>query len=253
MTQVPLPDVFLAAPLAHRALHDVTQGRPENSRVAMEAAIARGYGIELDVQLSADDQAMVFHDYDLKRLTGIQGAIRQRTAHELTQVPLLHGDEGIPTLDDILDLVDGRVPLLIEIKDQDGAMGPRTGALEAATAQSLASYRGPTAVMSFNPHAVIAFGKHGTGHPLGLTTCAYLQQNWPLLPAATRKYLRPIPDFDRVGAAFISHDVNDLNSPHVAALKDRGVPILTWTVRSAEQEAEARKIADNVTFEGYTA
>ena len=248
-----LPDTFLTTPLAHRALHDVTLGRPENSRAAVEAAIAQGYGIELDLQLSSDGQAMVFHDYDLSRLTLDKGAIRQRTADDLSRVPLRHGDEGIPTLADILDLVDGRVPLLIEIKDQDGAMGPRTGDLEASAAKLLASYQGPAAVMSFNPNAVASFATHNTGLPLGLTTGGYKQVDWPLLPAATRLFLRSIPDFDRVGACFISHDARDLSSPHVAHLKARNVPVLTWTIRSPQEEAEARKVADNVTFEGYRA
>ncbi|MCI2399480.1 glycerophosphodiester phosphodiesterase family protein [Aliiroseovarius subalbicans] len=248
-----LPDLFLTAPLAHRGFHDAASGRPENSRAAFEAAIAHGYGIELDLQLSADGQAMVFHDYDLKRLTAEKGPVRQRMSKDLSGIRLRHGDEGIPTLTDVLDLVDGRVPLLIEIKDQDGAMGPRTGQLEQVAAEVLKSYQGPAAVMSFNPHAVAAFSQHHDGLPLGLTTAAFKQVNWPLLPAATRKFLRSIPDFDRVGASFISHDVNDLKSPHVSRLKSRGIPVLTWTIRSAKAEETSRQIADNITFEGYEA
>ncbi|MEJ2036589.1 MAG: glycerophosphodiester phosphodiesterase family protein, partial [Maritimibacter sp.] len=92
-----LPEAFLRLPIAHRAYHDVTDGRPENSRAAIRAAIARGYGIEIDVQLSADGQAMVFHDYVLDRLTGERGPVRQKTAAELGAIPLIGGDEGIPT------------------------------------------------------------------------------------------------------------------------------------------------------------
>ena len=114
----PLPDAFLGAPLAHRALHDVAAGRPENSREAIEAACAAGYGIEIDLQLSRDGQAMVFHDYDLKRLTGQPGPIRQRDAAELQAITLSGGATGIPTFAEVLDLVAGRVPLLIEIKDR---------------------------------------------------------------------------------------------------------------------------------------
>ena len=149
-----LPDAFLRAPLAHRALHDVTDGRPENSRAAIRAAIAQGYGIEIDLQLSADDQAMVFHDYALDRLTDGTGPVRAVPAGTLGAMSLLGGDEGIPTLDEVLDLVAGQVPLLIEIKDQDGAMGDNIGPLEASTAAALKGYDGPVAVMSYNPHAV---------------------------------------------------------------------------------------------------
>ena len=126
----PLPASFLSRPLAHRALHDVQDGRPENSLAAIRAAISAGYGIEIDLQLSKDGQAMVFHDYGLQRLTQEKGAVRQRTAAELSQIHLIGGDEGIPTFAEVLALVDGRVPLLVEFKDQDGAMGTGIGQLE---------------------------------------------------------------------------------------------------------------------------
>ncbi|MDA5092627.1 glycerophosphodiester phosphodiesterase family protein [Aliiroseovarius sp. KMU-50] len=249
----PLPSAFLNAPIAHRALHDVNDGRPENSRAAIRAAIEQRYGIEIDLQLSSDGQAMVFHDYDLTRLAEDKGAIRLRAANELQNIPLRGGNEGIPTFSEVLEIIGGKVPLLIEIKDQDGAMGPRTGVLEQAAAECLKSYEGDVAIMSFNPHAVLEFAKHRDDLPLGLVTCAYLQEDWPLLPAATRNYLRDIPDFDRVGASFISHDVADLGSDAVTRLQDRGTPILCWTVQSREVEHTARAIADNITFEGYEA
>lgn len=249
----PLPAAFLDRPIAHRALHDVSDGRPENSRAAIEAAIAHGYGIEIDLQLTSDGQAMVFHDYDLKRLTGAKGPVRQRSARDLAAIALTGSDEGIPSFPEVLELVAGRAPLLIEIKDQDGAMGPRVGPLEKAAAACLKGYDGPAAIMSFNPNSVVAFAAQGTGLPVGLTTCGYLQEDWGLLPAATRKYLRDIPDFDRVGARFISHDHRDLTNPRLTEMKAAGVPILCWTIRSAKEEAEARKIVDNVTFEDYAA
>lgn len=249
----PLPAAFLTRPIAHRALHDVSQGRPENSRAAVRAAVAAGYGIEIDLQPSADGVPMVFHDYDLRRLTGVPGRLRGLTAAELSEIALSGGDEGIPTLAEVLEIVAGQVPLLIEIKDQDGAMGPDVGPLEAATAQVLAGYAGPVAVMSFNPHAVAAFHLAAPGVPVGLTTSAYTATDWPLLPAKVRTHLAGIPDFDRVGASFISHEAADLGAPRVAALKAQGAAILCWTIRSPEAEAEARKIAQNITFEGYAA
>lgn len=249
----PLPLSFFAAPIAHRAFHDVENGRPENSRAAIQAAIERGYGIEIDLQLSRDHEAMVFHDYDLTRLAEDKGPIQQRSSDELAAIRLRGGEEGIPTFSEVLDLVAGRVPLLVEIKDQDGAMGPRTGDLERAAAACLEGYKGEVAIMSFNPHAVAEFAKYRSDLPLGLVTCAYRQQDWPLLPAATRRHLRNIPDFDRVGASFISHDVTDLANPAATRLKDLGTPILCWTVRSREVEETARQIAANITFEGYEA
>lgn len=244
---------FLATPIAHRALHDLSRGRPENSRAAIAAAIAAGYGIEIDLQASRDGQAMVFHDYDLKRLTGISGAVGARTAAELSEITLTGGDEGIPTLAEVLDQVRGRVPLLIELKDQDGLMGTNVGALEAATAEALRAYPGPVALMSFNPHSVAALARLAPDVPRGLTTCDFAAEDWPTLPAGVRAALRAIPDVDRVGATFISHVARDLDSPRVAEIQASGRAIFTWTIRSPAEEQTARQIADNITFEGYLA
>jgi glycerophosphoryl diester phosphodiesterase len=245
-----LPARFLTIPLAHRGLHDVADGRPENSRAAIRAAIKAGYGIEIDVQLSRDHQAMVFHDYALERLTGAQGVVQLRTAAELSQTQLVGADEGVPTLPEVLEIVKGQVPLLIEIKDQDGGMGPDIGPLEQATAQALATYQGDVAVMSFNPHAVAKMGNLAPDVPRGLVTSAYTYEDWPL-PRATCDTLRDIPDYARTGACFISHEAADLPRPRVAALKAAGAAVCCWTIRSAAEEASARRIADNITFEGY--
>ncbi|MDX1780171.1 MAG: glycerophosphodiester phosphodiesterase family protein [Thalassovita sp.] len=246
-----LPDAFLTVPIAHRALHDVARGRAENSPAAIRAAIAAGYGIEIDLQLSSDGQPMVFHDYDLVRLTGEKGPVQRRSAAELGQITLLGGKDTIPTLAQVLDLVAGRVALLIEIKDQDGIMGANIGRLEQAAAKALQGYAGPVAVMSFNPHTVLKMATLCPDIPRGLTTSAYRAEDWQLLPKGTRDRLREIPDYDATGSCFISHEAEDLTRPRVADLKRRGAGILCWTVRSPEAEAEARKVAQNITFEGY--
>ncbi|TNF21506.1 MAG: phosphodiesterase [Rhodobacteraceae bacterium] len=246
-----LPAAFLDRPIAHRALHDASDGRPENSRAAIRAAMARGYGIEIDIQRSADGRAMVFHDYMLDRLTAARGCIFDQSAAALGGIALTGGDEGIPTLDEVLALVAGQVPLLIEVKDQEGQMGPGKGTLARAVASALEGYAGPVALMSFNPHAVADMGALAPAWPRGLTTSGFEAEHWPELTEQTRDRLRPIPDADRVGACFISHDARDLAAPRVAELKHAGLSILCWTIRSPEAEAAARRIADNVTFEGY--
>lgn len=248
-----LPQAFLDRPITHRGLHDVTAGRPENSREAIQAAIDANYGIEIDLQLSNDGAAIVFHDYHLGRLTDAQGPVAQRSKADLHAIALKGGASGIPTLSEVLDLVDGQVPLLIEIKDQDGQMGPNVGALEQATAAALVGYRGDVAVMSFNPHATMAFGETAPDIPRGLVTSAYTPNVWATLPTSVCDTLRDIPDYDRTGACFISHEAADLARPRVAELKAAGAAILCWTIRSAAEDAKARKIADNVTFEGYLA
>ena len=248
-----LPPGFLTRPIAHRAYHDNAAGRPENSLAAMRAAVDAGYGIEIDLQLSSDGVAMVFHDYDLGRLTGSTGPVATRTAAELAGISLLHGTEGIPTLTQVLDVVAGRVPLLIEIKDQDGALGPNIGGLEAATAETLQGYWGPVALMSFNPHSIAAMAQLAPHLPRGLTTSAYRPDDWAPVPAAVCDTLREIPDYDRTGSCFISHEAFDLGRPRVAELKAQGAAVMCWTIRSPKAEAAARRIAQNITFEGYAA
>ena len=248
-----LPAAFLTTPIAHRALHDRAAGRPENSRAAVAAAVAAGYAIEIDIQPSADGVPMVFHDYDLRRLTGVGGRVRGLTAAELGALPLLDAEDGIPTLAEVLEIVGGKVPLLIELKDQDGALGPEVGAMERAVAEGLAGYKGPVAVMSFNPHSVAAFAAGAPGVPVGLTTSAYTPEDWPLIPAPVRDRLREIPDYEALGASFISHEAADLGRARVAELKARGAAILCWTIRSPAAEAKARATAQNITFEGYLA
>lgn len=249
----PLPAEFLRVPIAHRALHDMARGRPENSREAIDAAIAAGYGIEIDLQLSADRRAVVFHDYDIDRLTGESGPVRARTARALGAIPLSGGATGIPTFAEVLDQVAGRVPLLVEIKDQDGTLGPAIGILEEAAARDAAGYDGPLAFMSFNPNSVRVLSGFAPGIPRGLVTSAYRPEDWGPIPAARRDRLRAIPDIEASRAAFISHEAPDLDRPRVAELRAKGLPILCWTIRSPEQEAQARKVAHNVTFEGYAA
>ncbi len=143
-----------AVPFAHRGLHG--PGVPENSRAAFRAAITRGHGIELDVQASREGEAMVFHDEDLGRLTGAGGPVASRLRPELQKVRLRENGELIPTLNEILSLVRGKVPLLIEVK----ANGREVGPLCTSVARSLDWYRGPVGVMSFNPRVGYWFDRN---------------------------------------------------------------------------------------------
>lgn len=248
-----LDPAFLRNPLAHRTLHDTSAGRPENSLSGAQAAIDLGYGIEIDLQLSSDGQAMVFHDDELDRLTHQTGPLRDRTAAELSRITLRHGAEPIPSLRSFLDTVSGRVPLLIELKDQSGCLGPEDGALAADTADALKDYAGPVALMSFNPHSVAACHYHAPHITRGLTTETIDRANWPGATPERCAELTGIPDYDRLGCCFISHNHRHLDTPRVADLRAKGAAILCWTVRSDEEEAQARRIAHNITFETYLA
>lgn len=247
-----LPDAFVQIPLAHRGLHDRQAHRPENSRAALTAAIAAGYGAEIDVQLSADGHAMVFHDATLDRLTPDTGPVRARHRTELSRIPLLGGAEHIPALEDVLAVVAGRMPLLIEIKDQSGVLGSTdVGPLEQAVADALTRYEGPVAVMSFNPHSVTTLAQLAPRCPRGLITAGFSREHWPHLSDALRDRLRDIPDYDSCSASFVSHEATDLDNPRIAALKAHGAKVLCWTIRSPDAERAARRVADNITFEGY--
>ncbi len=247
-----LPRAFLEIPLAHRGLHDVEKGIPENSRAAVRAAIEKGYGVEVDVQPSSCGEPMVFHDYALGRLTGESGPVGMRSREELGAIGLSGGDEGIPTLREILEIVDGRVPILIEMKDQDGGLGENVGDLPRRVAETLGGYEGPVAVMSFNPHMIAEFARHAPDIPRGLVTMDFVDTDlWQLVPMDRREELSTIPDLERVGADFVSHGRMHLGREDLGKVREKGLPILTWTVRSPEEEEEARKVADNITFEGY--
>ncbi|MEM9268043.1 MAG: glycerophosphodiester phosphodiesterase family protein [Pseudomonadota bacterium] len=243
---------FLTRPFAHRTLHDRAQGIIENSLPGLDAAIAAVFGVEIDLQLSSDGTAMVFHDDALGRLTKKDGPVRALSAAELERLPLTDGQGStIPTFQRFLDRVAGRVPLLIELKDQSGDLTDTDGALEAATARALDGYAGPTALMSFNPKMVAELARLCPHIPRGLTTDAFQRAFWPNVPPAMRTHLSAMGDLDQVGASFISHNHLSLDTPPVAEARQNGLTVLTWTIRSPHEEQVARKWADNITFEGY--
>lgn len=253
MTRVPLPKDFLRLPLAHRGYHDKAKGVIENSPSAFRAAIAAGYGIELDIQLSADGKAVVFHDDTLDRVAEATGLVQDRSAAELGRIRLKGSSDLIPTFAETLALVAGRVPLLVELKDQSGNMTGTNGALERATVAALRGYQGPVALMSFNPDTVACLADIGPEWPRGIVTCSWGPEDAATVGQARCDHLRAIPDYDRTQSSFISHELADLGFARVAEIKAQGADILTWTVRSPMDEAIARRTAHNITFEGYPA
>lgn len=226
---------LIARPFAHRGLHG--PGRIENSRAAFAAAIAAGNGIELDVQASADDQAMVIHDYQLERLTEAAGKVRTLGAAELGRIRLKESDETIPTLTEILALVAGRVGLLIEVKSPDR----HPVALSRAVAAALRGYDGPVAVMSFNPEVGRWFVRHAPAVLRGLV----VTEQGKGLRGFFERWLalwRARPDF-------LAYDIRDLPSRFADRARDRGLPVLTWTVRTLKDRARAAEHADQIIFE----
>jgi glycerophosphoryl diester phosphodiesterase len=217
----------------------------------LEEAISRGYAIEIDLQLSRDGIPVVFHDYKLNRVTDEIGLISDRRAAELEKIVLKGGRKGIPRFDAFMSYVAGRVPVLIELKDQDGTLGDSPSVFEIAVCKILDKYTGPVAVMSFNPFMIERCAKLSPNIPRGLITEVFKQEEWPNISKLRCNKLTKISDYFTAGATFISHDHMDLKSDEVDRLKKAGATILCWTVRTQDEDIEARKIADSVTFENY--
>jgi len=194
----------------------------------------------------------VFHDDTLERLTGATGPVSARDAGELGGLALHGTAERIPSFARTLAMVAGRAPLLVEIKDQGGDPRHATDALVDAALAALAGYGGPVALMSFNPWAVARMAAARPDLACGLTQEPGISL-WPDLPELDRTAFSPCADPRDFGGSFTSYHWRDLADPEVAAMAAAGIDILCWTIRSPEAEAEARRIAANITFEGYAA
>ena len=223
---------------AHRGLH--TRQIPENSPSAFAGAIARGLGIECDIQKSADARAIVFHDWELDRLTGEKGPVAGRTADELSRIAIGGGGDAIPTLDKLLEQVAGQVPLLIEIKSKRERPA---GAVCLAVRRALEGYTGRHAVMSFDPRVSRWFAVHS---PLTIRGLVVTEEGERGLRGGLRRQMA----LWHSKPHFLAYDVRDLPSRFAAAQRARGLPVLTWTVRSAELRERAASHADAAIAEG---
>lgn len=238
-------------PIAHRGLHDVHDGRPENSCAAFQAAIAAGYAIELDVRMTRDGNAAVFHDETLERLTEATGPLRHRTTEELRRLTLQGTSETIPMLADVLTLVRGRVPLLIEIK----APTRRIGRLEQRIVDDLRRYSGPLALQSFNPICLRWLRDHAPEMCRGLLSADYMKidrhiptkfsPSW-----ASRFALKHLLAAPFLRPHFIAYEVNALPGLAPALAKLLGLPLVAWTVSSERHLEISSAYADNIIFEG---
>lgn len=237
--------------IAHRGLHDASRGIIENTASSAKAAIAANYGIETDLQITADDEAVVFHDDTLDRLTDRSGLLATLSSTVLRQVQYKQSSDRILTLGELCDLVAGRTPLLIELKS-DFSGDTR---LVYRTADVLRAYAGPVAVMSFDPYLIEAL-RHGAPKlARGLVAERHYEHpDWTFLTPAQKRSMAFLLHTTRSQPQFLAYRVNDLPSlPATIARRLFGLPLLTWTVRTNADLTRARRYADQIIFEGFRA
>lgn len=224
-------------PIAHRGFHDQNKTRWENTLSAFGAAAERGYAIECDVHLTADGEVVVFHDDELKRLTGVDGYVWQRTAAELGALRVGGTADHVPTLYEMLAHVGGRVPIVIELKGIPG----RDHGLVRKVARALRGYDGKVAIMSFDHWLVREFAEHAPGIPAGLTA-------WGDKDHEIEAHFSMLAH----GISFVSYGVVHLPNRFVQFVRDRlGMPVITWTVRDQVAVDATFTHADQMTFEGF--
>jgi glycerophosphoryl diester phosphodiesterase len=242
--------VFLK-PIAHRGLHDASKGIIENTVGAFEAAIARGYGIECDVRPAGCSTPMVFHDLTLERLIEAEGPLAAHEAAALKRLAYRGAGGSMIDLAEFLDLVGGRVPLLIEIKSEWDAPDPR---YLQAIAHTVAGYRGPVGLMSFDPAVMAGIRQLAPQIPRGIVSGLFASDCWwrGKLGAERAYSLTHLLESGPAAPDFYAYDVNALPTPVTRFVREvLGLPLFTWTVRTQEQREAAARWADAPIFEGY--
>jgi glycerophosphoryl diester phosphodiesterase len=239
---------WLKRPIAHRGLHDEAKGIVENSASAIEASIAKDYAVEVDLQCAAHGVPVVFHDRTLDRLTAERGPVADRDAAALCASPLRNSDDRILSLDRLLVIVDGRVPLLIEVK----STWSDDHTYERNIAAALATYKGNVAVMSFDPDCVAAFRDLAPTLPSGLLGERFDDKHYGSELSAWQRFtMRHLLTAAIARPNFIAYDIRALPALAPGIARDVfNLPLLTWTVRNEADKANAQLFADAMIFEG---
>ncbi len=241
-----LPRRLYWPPFAHRGLWRPA-GPPENSLPAFEAACRGGFGIELDVRLSADGEAMVFHDESLERMAGVEGDVHDFSAREIGALALAGGTDRIPTLTAVLERVAGRAMLLVEIK----AAAEQTAALAARTAEILDRHDAAAAVISFDAAALAWFARERPDRPRGLDA-AWLSDH-DLEDREGQAHLQAFEAaLETARPDFLVLEMESAEGGPAARRRGKDMPVIAWTVRSAEDAARVSDSCDNFIFEGFS-
>ena len=234
-----LVDTFIC----HRGYHSGDSTCPENSMKAFERAAQGGFAVELDVQLLADNEIVVFHDVNTSRMIGVDRMMENCGADQVRKMRLLGSDQSIPLFDDVLDLIRGAVPLLIELKNFGKAGMPEQVLLE-----KLKGYRGPFAIQSFNPRTIVFLKAHAPLIPRGQLSGSFEDIELTGYRKFLVRYLLTNP---LTRPHFMSYEAMCLPTWITSNLLRRGVPILGWTVQSHAQYQQVKRYCDNIIFEGF--
>ena len=226
-------------PIAHRGLHDDNISIPENSLLSFEKAMEKNYPIEIDVQITKDDTIIVFHDKNLLRACGQKIPVSDLSMPTLNQYTIFNSTYNIPTLKETLELINGKVPLLIEIKNF--SFNRR---LEKKLIEQLSNYKGDFALQSFNPFSVSWIKKHSS-FPVGQLVKQFSK------PIIVKNILNILLLNKSMKIDFVAIDKESLPNKKIEYWKSKGLPILCWTVTTNEEEIRAKKYCDNIIFEKF--
>ena len=231
---------IVKTPIAHRGLHD--DNKPENSLSAFKNAIKHGYAIEIDLQMTKDNKIVVFHDDTLDRMTNGNGKVSDKTLDEIKQLTLKNSQEKVPTFDEFLSFINGKTPVLIEIKDHKNI-----GIAEEKIAKSLKKYNGQFAIQSFNPKITKWFKQH-TSFCAGILSCFFCDVR---LAWYKKLLLKNLYLLKNVHADFVSYETNaGFYFKKLKRLKGK-IPILFWTIKSNDEMQKVKSVCDNVIFENF--
>ncbi|CAN0448642.1 unnamed protein product, partial [Phaeothamnion confervicola] len=224
------------------------KGIIENTAGAFEAAIKGNFAIECDVQLTADGEAIVFHDDDLDRLTEAKGPVKALTVPALQKVKLKATSDRMQTLAELLEQVDGRATLVIELK----SLWDGNEALAKRALQVLERYSGPYCLMSFDPDVIACLRVLSPQTLRGIVADRTTDPYYNALPVAKRHSMRTFAHLAETQPHFVSYYWRELPFEPVTEIRNAGHPVITWTLRSKEEASQALRYCDQVTFEGYT-
>jgi glycerophosphoryl diester phosphodiesterase len=245
--QVRALDWLVAKPIAHRGLHDEAKGLVENCESSFAAAIHNGFSIETDVELSKDGEAMIFHDDNVDRVLDAKGAVKSFTSAELKKMNYRQGRERIQTLGELVEQINGKTTLVVEIKslwDDDFTLTDRA-------LRVISGYNGPVCVMSFDPTLISRAAATYPDVVRGITADRVIDPYYNMLPIAKRLSMQNYWHLPFSRPHFVSFDFSQLPFQPITQFRAAGHPILTWTIHSDEQAAVARRYCDQITFENF--